>query len=191
MTFGERLRLLRKKSGLSQRALGELCGISKSSINMYERGEREPGFAALQNFCSVLNTDLSYLLEGKEEKKPLPLLGEIACGAPLFTNQEYAPTEGPEADFCLIARGDSMIGARIADGDLVFIKRQDTVADGEIAAVIIEDSATLKRVYYSPAENRLTLVAENPRYAPLVFSGEALEQVRILGKAVGFRSELH
>jgi repressor LexA len=191
MNFSDRLRNLRKEAGLSQRALGELCGISKSSINMYERGEREPGFAAVDRLCEILNTDPSYLLGGKETKTALPLLGEIACGAPIFTNQEEGFADGLEADFCLRARGDSMIGARIADGDLVFIKQQETVKDGEIAAVIIEDTATLKRVYFSPVEGRLTLVAENPRYAPLVFSGEELEQVKILGKAVGFRSELH
>lgn len=191
-TFSERLRNLRKEQGLSQQALADLAGVSKSSINMYERGEREPGFAALERFCAILRTDLNFLMGGKRPPKKIPLLGEIACGQPIFTNEErgeYAAGD-PRADFCLRARGDSMIGARICEGDLVFIQKQDTVENGQIAAVVIEDTATLKRVYYDPAEQTLSLVAENPRYAPLIFRGAELEQVKILGKAIAFRSEL-
>ena len=65
------------------------------------------------------------------------------------------------ADFCLKAKGDSMIGARIYDGDIVFIRKQEMVDDGEIAAVLIGDEATLKRVQYNPEENELLLFAEN------------------------------
>ncbi len=191
MTFSDRLRALRRAQGLSQSALAALAGVSKSSINMYERGEREPGFAALERFCEIFNTDLNHLLWGKQEPKKIPLLGEIACGQPIFTNPEEGFIEGQGADFCLRAKGDSMIGARITEGDIVFIKQQDTVANGEIAAVVIDDTATLKRVYYDPEEQRLSLVAENPRYAPLIFSGEELDHIKILGKAIAFRSELY
>ena len=190
MNFADRLRRLRRAQGLSQQALADLAGVSKSSINMYERGEREPGFAALSAFCEILNTDMNTLLEGKSQKK-IPLLGEIACGQPIFTNEEFEERfDDPAADFCLRARGDSMIGARIADGDLVFIRAQDTVENGTIAAVVIEDTATLKRVYYNDKEKTLSLVAENPNYPPLIYVGEELDHVKILGKAVAFRSEL-
>jgi repressor LexA len=83
-----------------------------------------------------------------------------------------------------------MIGARIFDGDIVFIRSQSSVENGEIAAVIIDDEATLKRVYYYPTEGKLILSPENPRYAPLVFIGEELEHIRILGKAVAFQSKI-
>lgn len=190
MKFADRLRTLRRAQGLSQQALADLAGVSKSSINMYERGEREPGFAALGAFCEIFKTDMNDLLGGKSQKK-IPLLGEIACGQPIFTNEEWEelPCESG-ADFCLRARGDSMIGARIADGDLVFIRAQDTVENGVIAAVVIEDTATLKRVYYNDKEKTLSLVAENPCYPPLIYVGEELDHVKILGKAVAFRSEL-
>ena len=191
MDFSKRLKALRQQKGLSQSALAQEIGISKSSINMYERGEREPGFATLQAFCALFGVDTDYLL-GHSEGRRLPLLGEIACGEPIFADEErgvYAESS-IDADFCLRAKGDSMIGARIAEGDLVFIRKQDTVANGEIAAVIIEDTATLKRVYYYPQEEKLTLHAENPRYAPLVYQGAELEQIRILGKAVAFQSIL-
>jgi repressor LexA len=94
------------------------------------------------------------------------------------------------ADICLKARGDSMIGARIMDGDIIFIKSMPMVDNGEIAAVIIDDSATLKRVYYSREKQKLVLTAENPKYDPLVFIGDELENVRILGKAVAFQSDI-
>lgn len=91
-------------------------------------------------------------------------------------------------DFALRVRGDSMIGARIHDGDLVFIRSQDDVDDGEIAAVVLNDEATLKRVYH--IKNGLQLLSENPRYAPMIFTLDECDSIRILGKAVGFQSRL-
>ena len=95
-----------------------------------------------------------------------------------------------DADFCLKAQGDSMTGARIYNGDIVFIRSQDSVDNGQIAAVIIGDEATLKRVYYYPEEGKLVLSPENPRYAPLVYVGEELNRIKILGRAVAFQSKI-
>lgn len=81
-----------------------------------------------------------------------------------------------------------MIGARIYDGDIVFIKKQDMVNNGEIAAVIIDNEATLKRVYYYPEKNKIVLNPENPAFEPLVYINEELNEIRILGKAVAFQS---
>jgi repressor LexA len=83
-----------------------------------------------------------------------------------------------------------MTGARIFDGDIVFIRSQNSVDNGEIAAVIINDEATLKRVYFYPNEEKLILSPENPRYAPLVYLGAELENIKILGKAVAFQSSI-
>ena len=83
-----------------------------------------------------------------------------------------------------------MIGARIFDGDEVFIQQTDVVENGEIAAVVVEGEATLKRVYFYPEEQKLVLKAENPDYDPLVFIGPDLETVHILGRAVAFQSKL-
>ena len=93
-----------------------------------------------------------------------------------------------DADFCLRANGDSMTGARIYDGDLVFIRAQDSVDNGDIAAVIINDEATLKRVYYYPNESKLVLSPENPKYPPFVYIKEELNSIKIIGKAVAFQS---
>ena len=92
------------------------------------------------------------------------------------------------ADFCLEAKGDSMINARIFDGDIVFIKQQPDVENGEIAAVVMGDDATLKRVY--KYDGTIQLRAENPMYAPMTFTGEQLNNIRIIGKAVAFQSRI-
>jgi repressor LexA len=83
-----------------------------------------------------------------------------------------------------------MTGARIFDGDTVFIRAQEAVDNGEIAAVIINDEATLKRVYFYPEEGKLILSPENPRYAPLVYVKEELDHIKIIGKAVAFQSSV-
>lgn len=130
----------------------------------------------------------------KIETRKIPLLGRIACGEPITANEEFEfyVEVGTEikADFCLKASGDSMTGARIFDGDIVFIRKQDIVADGEIAAVIIDDEATLKRVYYDRDNNIISLFAENPNYKTLRYSGEELDHVRIIGKAIAFQSDI-
>ena len=120
------------------------------------------------------------------------MLGSIACGAPIFADEDrdsYVTVgDNIDADFCLKASGDSMMGARIFDGDIVFIRKQETVDNGEIAAIIINDEATLKRVYYYPTEDKIVLSPENPRYAPLVYIKDELDTIKILGKAVAFQS---
>lgn len=127
-------------------------------------------------------------------KKRFPMLGEIACGEPIFADEDREHCVMVDmdinADFCLTAKGDSMINARIYDGDIVFIKEMPIVDNGEIAAVIIGDEATLKRVYYYREQNKLVLSPENPKYPPFIYEGEELNTIRILGKAVYFMSAL-
>ncbi len=125
-----------------------------------------------------------------------PVLGEIACGKPILAEEDhsagYVTAAATEADFCLTAKGDSMVGARIYDGDQVFIQQTEMVNNGEIAAVVVDDDeATLKRVYYYPEESKLILAAENPDYDPLVFTGETLDHIYILGRAVAFQARIH
>ena len=128
------------------------------------------------------------------EIRKFPLLGEIACGEPIFANEdrESYVVAGADikADFCLKCKGDSMINARIHDGDIVFVRKQSTVDNGEIAAVLIENEATLKRVFYYPDKAKLVLQAENSSFEPLVYIGEEIERIEILGKAVAFQSDI-
>ena len=130
------------------------------------------------------------------ELKKFPLLGEVSCGVPKFANEDresyiMAGTE-IKADFCLIAKGDSMINARINDGDIIFIRKQDTVENGEIAAVVVNDDneALLKRFYYYSDKGLLILKPENPAYEDMIYSGEELNHIHVLGKAVAFQSDV-
>lgn len=136
-------------------------------------------------------------LEPLPKTYKVPRLGTIACGEPILAAENIETEDDvPEdirCDFTLKCRGDSMTGARINDGDIVYIKLQPDVENGEIAAVLIDDAAeiseaTLKRVYIYPEQ--IVLQAENPKYPPFVFAGEDMNRIRILGKAVGFTSVL-
>lgn len=124
-------------------------------------------------------------------RRRVPLLGAIAAGEPIYAEQELdvaACDDALQCDFALRVKGDSMTGARIHDGDIVYIRRQDDVKDGQIAAVIIDDEATLKRVYH--VRNGLQLLSENPKYPPMLFTLDDHGSIRILGKAVGFTGRL-
>lgn len=121
-----------------------------------------------------------------------PRLGVIACGEPLLTEENFDGfddvPENVKCDFTLKCKGDSMINARINDGDIVYIKCQPTVENGQIAAVMVDGETTLKRVFIY--ENKVVLQAENPKYQPFIYINEELNNIRILGKAVGFYSNL-
>ena len=172
---------------------------------MYESGERVPTYETLEAIADIFNVDMNFLY-GREHQestisnlrpiktKRFPMLGEIACGEPIFANEDHETyidaSADIKADFCLTAKGDSMIGARIHDGDVVFIRSQPVVDNGQIAAVIIGDEATLKRWYFYPNKKKLVLTPENPAYEPLVYMGDELDSVRCLGLAVAFMSNL-
>ena len=213
MKFPDRLRLLREEIGYSLRDMANATGLARSTINMYDNGNREPNFETLELLADLFNVDMDYLLGKSDVKrrvafdeagnvtnvlpiklKRIPMLGRIACGEPIYAEEEresYVEAgTNIQADFCLRAAGDSMTGARIYDGDIVFIRAQDSVDNGEVAAVIINDEATLKRVFYDPEKQKLVLQAENPKYAPLVYVGDELADVRILGKAIAFQSDV-
>lgn len=203
------IRLKREQLGMSQDDLAGLVGYtSRTSIAKIEGGKIDLPQSKVELFARALHTTPAELLGWEMQKqtlssfdnlmpiqmKRLPILGEIACGEPIYASEDrenyvLAGTD-IDADFCLRAKGESMINARIWDGDIVFIRAQPQVENGEIAAVIIGDEATLKRVYYYPQQNRLMLNAENPAFAPLIYIGDELRQIKILGKAVAFQSDV-
>jgi len=210
--FTDRLRTAMDARGMRAVELARITGLSKARISQYTNGIYVPKADAMHKLARAL--DVSDLwLEGYDvpmertssaipnypdifpiERRRIPVLGEIACGNPILTDEEHdsfvMSGTNLDADFCLRAKGDSMIGARIQDGDIVFIKKSDMVANGEIAAVVIEDEATLKRVYYYPEKSKLILTPENPKYEPLVFMGPELDEIHILGQAIAFQSEI-
>lgn len=217
LRVGERIRERREALEMTQDELAQLTGYkSRSSINKIEKGGNDLPQSKIVAFAKALKTTPSFLMGWEDEApsreptvaelaekydniKPValrsfPMLGAIACGQPIFADEDrehYVMADMDiDADFCLRAKGDSMINARIFDGDIVFIRKTPIVDNGEIAAVIIDDEATLKRVYYDRPNNVLQLVAENPRYSPLVYRNEELDRIHIVGQAVYFMSAL-
>lgn len=214
MDMSERIKSRRLYLGLTQEELGLKLGLQKSAIAKYENGRVENiKRSVIAKMAEVLECSPAYLMgwsDEPEEKpkldiskfdniypinlKKVPLLGEIACGKPIFANEdrESYVLAGSEihADFCLRAKGDSMVNARILDGDIVFIRKQDMVDNGEIAAVAIGDDVTLKRVVYYPEQNLLILKAENSKYQDMIYAQDQLDQVYILGKAIAFQSDV-
>lgn len=206
MKVGERIRAWRMEKGYSIEALGKRLGVSRQTVYRYENGaitniprEKIERMAALfgvspMEFFGEREEIFSVKDVFPLKSRVVPMLGEIACGTPIYADEEagkYALVgEDVGADFCLRARGDSMTGARIYDGDVVFVAACEAVENGEIGVVIIDDEATLKRVYYYPEKQKLILTPENPAYEPLVYMGEELETIKIIGKAVAFQSTL-
>lgn len=200
--FKSRLAVVMEEKNIKAAELSRLTGISKPRLSQYKNGVYVPKADAICAIARALGVSETYLLGTTDipearsggKYKVLPVLGQIACGYPVFANEEdggavYTDAD-TDADFCLIAKGDSMKDARINSGDTVFIKKAETVNNGEIAAIIINDEATLKRVYYYPESSKLMLISENSNYEPMVFSGAELEKIRIIGKAVAFKSEI-
>lgn len=221
-TIANRLKQALEMRNMKQADLVNMTGIGKSSISTYLSGDYEPKQKNLYRLAKALDVNESWLMGydvPMERQQPVqstatsfvgtipnllplpktrkvPRLGTIACGEPILAqenieNYDKAP-EGVNCDFTLKCKGDSMTGARIHDGDIVYIRLQEEVENGEIAAVLVDDvgesNATLKRVYLY--ENQIVLQAENPKYSPWVYTGEDMNKVRIIGKAVAFLSEV-
>lgn len=207
-----RIKELRQEHDIKQADLAKHIGIAQNTLSYWENGKFDIDTDSLKKIADYFQVSTDYLLyrdtpaSAQDDlpltfdnifpitKKRFPLLGEIACGEPIYADEDHesyimAGTD-INADFCLKAKGDSMIGARIMDGDIVFIKKMPMVDNGDIAAVIIDDEATLKRIFYHPENNELILQYENPKYASKTLRGEELENVRILGKAVAFQSDV-
>lgn len=245
--FAERIKEKRKAAKLTQLALGEAVGSTKSSVCNWEKGLYKPDVDTVERIAEVLHTTAGYLLgytddderysdaeelnnfpEGwldqfsgdvksavrayramdKERAQEfalppgalpitmqrVPLLGGIHAGEPTYAEEDFdgyaVLGSAVRCDFALRVVGDSMINARIYDGDIVFIRKQDTVENGEIAAVLIDDETTLKRVRFL-AGGMTMFCPENPKYEPIVVGGAGeTRNVRILGKAVAFQGDV-
>lgn len=205
-TLYDRIKSRRTELGLTVEELAHKMGYKdKSSISKIENGKADIPQSKIAAFADALQTTPAYLMgweEQPEPKKPtippgfepmpkmkkIPLIGAIACGEPITAEQNIEKMvdvpENIRCDFSLTCHGDSMVDAGIHDKDVVYIRIQPEVENGEITAVRIDGEATLKRVYYNPGT--LTLMPANPAYAPMVYTGPQLEEVHIEGKAVGW-----
>lgn len=205
-TLYDRIKSRRTELGLTVEELAHKMGYKdKSSISKIENGKADIPQSKIAAFADALQTTPAYLMgweEQPEPKKPtippgfepmpkmkkIPLIGSIACGEPITAEQNIEKMvdvpENIRCDFSLTCHGDSMVDAGIHDKDVVYIRIQPEVENGEIAAVRIDGEATLKRVYYNTGT--LTLMPANPAYAPMIYTGPQLEEVHIEGKAVGW-----
>lgn len=200
--FYEQLKKAMQIRNISQ---GELCkrtGIPKSAMSQYMSGKFKPKQTRTFLIAEALRVNESWLMGFEQEpmeKKPLPknliplkkirfvpILGQIACGEPILAEQNYEGSvmvpENVNATFALRCKGDSMIDVNIQDGDIVFVQETPKVENGEIAAVVIGDEATLKKVYYQ--NDTITLMPANSSFEPLVYKREEINDIRICGKAV-------
>ena len=196
-----RIKQLREELKFNMRDAAKLVGIPYTTYVCYEKGEREPNSEMLIKLASAFKVSVDYLI-GRSDVRTIdslgvmpsttkkPRLGRIACGDPIFADENIESYDDVpdfiDCDFTLTCEGDSMIGARIFDGDTVYVKMQEEVENGQIAVVRIGEETTLKRWYRN--EDTLTLMPENPKYAPLVFVKEQLAEIRVLGRAVAFTS---
>lgn len=203
MNIGDIMRTRRQELGLTLEEVGDYVGVGKSTVRKWEHGDIEnmkrDKIALLSKILKL--SPLTFITGEVEygtpdniiplpKMKKIPLLGTIACGEPILAAENIEALinadENLNADFALRCEGDSMINARIFDGDIVYIREQPDVEDGEIAAVLIGEEATLKRVYKYPS--KVVLRPENPLYDDMIYSKEEMNEVRILGKAVAFLS---
>lgn len=196
----------RMQLGLTMKDVADAVGVSEGTVSRWESGDianmKRDRIFLLSKVLDVspllilgLEEDSVYIPSNiiqTPNMKRIPLIGTIACGTPITAAENYdGDVDMPDnihADFALRCKGDSMINARIYDGDVVYIRKQDTVENGEIAAVLIEDEATLKRVRLY--DDHIVLEPENPQYRPLSYWAEDMNSVHILGKAVAFTSSI-
>lgn len=198
--MGDRIRRLREEKDMSQEHLGKLVGVQRSAVNKWENGtttnlRRD----VIHKLAQIFGVSGSYLLGLSETRntlptktKRVPMLGHIAAGEPILAEDSgasYAEVDcDMVVDFCLQVKGDSMKDARILDGDLVFVRKQPIVENGEIAVVLIDEEATLKRFYYT--NKGVILKSENPAYQPMFYGPDDFKEVRVLGKAVLMQTKL-
>lgn len=197
-TIYDRIKARRLELGLTVEELAQQLGYKdKSSISKIENGKADIPQAKVELFASALHTTTAYLMgvdgpalppgcEPLPRMNQVPLVGRIACGMPILAEQNIegmiSVPETWRADFVLTCRGDSM-APLIMDGDLVAVRSQPEVENGEIAVVRIGDEATLKKVNFDGTT--MVLQPLNPAYPLMTYTGPTLADVHIEGKAVG------
>ncbi len=186
-----------KKLDLTQTEFAREMGYPETTVsnwfnkNTYPRPDKIQDMA---NYFGVRRTDLTENNEVQQaplkNAHSIPIVGTIAAGTPILAEENiedyFVIDNRVNADFGLKVKGDSMINANIFDGDIVFIRQQPTLENGEIGAILLDDEATLKR--FSKKENSVILQAENPSMTdwPRIYTDG---NIRILGKLVGVYSK--
>ncbi|MBQ8556161.1 MAG: helix-turn-helix domain-containing protein [Clostridia bacterium] len=205
MSIGENIKKFRKSARITQKELARRINKSYSSVQKYELDLANPSLDVIRDIAAVCGVDSWEIigfntvdmekpvagLEPLPKMNRIPLLGSIACGTPIAAEENVEEYVNAPADincsFVLRCKGDSMV-PRVVDGDLVYIRQQPDVEDGQIAAVIIDGEATLKHVYH--IDGGVQLVSDNPVYRPLMYTGNNCDELRIVGLAVAYQRML-
>lgn len=211
MTLGEKIANRKSALGITSEELAANAEVPLGTLNKILNGEtKNPTGRTLKKLATVLGCSVEYLYGDDHNVLPefdysrypnlipvsqmktrrVPVIGEIAAGVPITANREYDEyieipdtADARKYDLSLRVKGDSM-NPRYLDGDIVFIRCQPDVRDGQIAAVVVGEEATLKRVYHVP--NGVQLISENPEYSPMLYTEEDVNNIHLIGLAVGF-----
>ena len=212
--IGERIAFRRTQLGYTLDDIAKEIGVARSTIQRYEKGTiNKLKLPVVEAIARVLDVSPEWLCCKSDEMIPqklvpagatiidlsryrsIPILGRIPAGLPLYAEQNiegYTLTELDDGDeyFALRVEGDSMNAARIQEGDLLIIRRQPAVDDGDIAIVMVGDEdATVKRFYHSDTTVTLTPQSTNPNHKPQVYDLKATS-IKILGKVVQVKFSL-
>ena len=200
--IGDRIKAARKSAHMGQAELGAAIGIGKSSISEWESGKRSPDIDKVHDIANALGVTPAYLMGWDESpalpaglspvrKRHIPMIGHVAAGVPIMAEREYEEYEddtyGISCDYVLRVEGDSM-EPRIMDGDIVYVREQPDVDDGQIAVVGVDDSVTLKVVYH--LTDGLQLVSLNPKYKPMIYNQGNTDYLALIGLAVAYKRRL-
>lgn len=217
MILGDLIKAYRTETGMSMEQFSQRCGLSKAYVSILERNHNpvngKPVVPSLETIKAVSTAigrdfnDVIAMLDGNQPvqlqsaissgfqplppRDRVPRVGKIACGTPILAEEniesyDEVPSDW-HADFTLLCQGDSM-EPKIKDGDVVAIHCQPIIDNGQIAAVLIDGEATLKRVFLFA--DHIELRAENPAFPTIIRMGEAMNEVTIEGKAVGLCRKL-
>ncbi len=209
--IGVRIEKRRKEKGLTLDDIAQEIGVARSTVQRYEKGTIEKiKLPVLEAIARVLDVNPAWLCFKSDKMEPTkydrpfpsnivplpkmrewPVLGATACGKPLhreLLDETVMAPDDIKADVVFRCVGDSMINARIFDGDAVFVRLQPEVENGQIAVVRVDDEYTLKRVYYH--EDYVELRPENPVYKAIILRGYQLEpeNFEVVGLAAAFMS---
>lgn len=202
--IGSQIKKIRESHGLDQQQLADKIGTSRVSITRYENGARKANQDVLFKIAQLFNVSINYFFPlpknatiiDENHLRQVPLVGTIACGTPTLAEQNiesYIPMyfdSGNKNDivFALTCKGKSM-EPTLKNGDIVLIKQQSVVEDGEIAAVLVDDNeeATLKRIKH--VGDQILLMPDNTNvFSPIILNKE--NPGRILGRVFEIRRKM-